>query len=408
MANKPRTRQFDDDEIEEALLIEGAKAEDITGITDDTEAIEKDILAEVGAADRTVEYYINVHRVPRDGKLPPKLFTCSPDEFKGVADRVLEHYGTGTYEARVYKNKGLWRRIAFAVEAPRATPHIQAPSANDSALVTMVRQQGEALQALLAQVAAAKAPQSTGLNIGGVAALLTATAPIVTALLGARAPASGGGDQLGLLTKMMEFAREMNSDGKEKGAFDIISDLLNSPLIAQMANQPPAVNGGPLPNAPVPQPVPVVRPMQMQPQQPPQPVQQTQAPLAATPEMKALQEQLAFLVTRAERNSDISLYADVIEDAMSPTDLQMFLAQSDPVLVLSTIWPPVAQHRAWFTQVIGLLTESREAVDVAAHVPTGQPANVDPANDPQRQSGGANDTRYDGDASETGEGDPIN
>lgn len=336
--------------------------------TDETAAEKQttdDIAAELGVSDNIADFDLKVYRTPPTGKTLVWLFDVSGVTVTGLAQRLRDEYGNGNYQIWLFKNSKLKRRIPLSVEVPRAAPAAQATAA-DSALMASVQQQGQALTTVLQTLAELKAsppvvaPASpfAGMDLP---AIITAVAGAATAFKALMPPPPPVQNPMELFLGALEFARDMQEGGKEKGISGMISDVLQSPLLERVLQNAQATQGQPqqpqqpqrlAPPAPPPQ----------QPRQPAAPPQPQQPPATPSPDDTA-QQFIAYvqaLTIRASKNGDPVLAADMIEEDIPANELAMLLGMPDPVAALAQYVPAVANYRPWFEEVFSALTEESD------------------------------------------------
>lgn len=72
-----------------------------------------------------------------------------------------------------------------------------------------------------------------------------------------------------------------------------------------------------------------------------------------------LTQYLALLCNKAAEEADPSLYADLVLDNLDPEILDGLLQRKPtPVDGLIADYPPVAEHRAWFEQLVQIIQEA--------------------------------------------------
>lgn len=336
---------------ENVVEIEG-EFDDVSGIADDNEREEDEIAAELGTPNNLIEHKIKVYRVKGDGKRLAWLFDLDGRVISGLAEKLRDEFGTGLYEARIFKNGKLSGRKQIEVELPKHAPQMPTDH-NGNALTALVQKQGELLSAALAQLAELKrAPAIIAPPTPNPMTMFEQMGTMMEVMRKMMGPPQPAADPLAMLSNVMALVRDANSEGKEKGMFDIIDSALNSDLLktfVQTAQQQ-------APQAQPPQQAPRLAAPQNQP--PP-----NAAPPVATPvdpNAQAFAAFLATLVLKAKKNSDPVLWADVVEDTLDPAMLEQLLAQPDPIALLAQYNPEVATHRDWFAQVIEALTGEGE------------------------------------------------
>ncbi len=359
-----RTRQITDQSADDTPAIDAAY-DDVSGLVDAQEKMENDINAEIGTPDNDVRWQIKVYRVEPNGKELTYLFQIVGESIEGLSDRLRDQYGSGKYMVRVYKNSKLHKAPVMKVEAAKNAPAPQINPQGD-ALVALVQQLGASQQALLQQVASLKAtPPAAPMDAIGMFTGMAAMMEAMRKFMPAPAPAES---PMKLITEVIGMAKELSDTGREKGMFDIVSDALNSPLFAR------AVESAQQPQAPQ------IQQRPPRPQIPAAPAG-TQPPAAPAPAAPAQNEDeakfsalLEMLITRAASNSDVALYADLLEDMIDRPTLDGLLGLPDPVGTLIQYNPKVATYRVWFVSLIEALTDGGDE----AQIP-GAPDHVEPA-----------------------------
>lgn len=337
-------------------VLDGDFTEHDTHVEDDQDAVEREILAEAGASENQVQYEIRVFRIPDSGNTYPSLFTIPGENVAGIRDRLAEEYGTGHYELRVYKNKTLYRRLRIKIELPRTKPQPVANAAGD-ALTTLVAQQGRMMETMsqqLAEMRRAPPPpaQSMAAAMGEMAALMTAMQGFLPKPAAQQNP-------LEMLSSVITLVKDVNNDGREKGMMEMVSDFLQSDIMKTVVTN----------MTPQQQPAQPQRQLAPPPTATPQPANRA-APAPAPAPTPAAEPQdanaqaffqlLGILVSAAAKNSDPILYADFIEDNVSPDMLAQLLGFPDPVAMLAQYDPRITTHSVWFGQVIEALTDTGE------------------------------------------------
>ena len=386
MAGRQRQIAHQDDEPETL----DADFRDVSAALDEQERIENEINAEINAATGDVRHKVKVYQIDPKGNDMDFLFDLMGESTEGLAERLRDEYGTGKYLARVYRDDGdgkgfiMRRTRAFRVKAPKqAVVAAPPPDHGGSALVAAVSQQGQILQALVAQLSQMKAVPSQQMDFNGIAALITAVGSLQPKTQQSENP-------LKMITEVLSIAREIGDSGREKGMFDILGDVLQSPLFAKAVEgaqqQQPQIQRQQRPQIPSPQNQPatgsVKTSMEASPSNP------SPAPSQNEDEQKFAQL-LALLITRAMNNSDPYLYADFVEDMVGKEAIKGLLLLPDPVGALASYNPTVTTYRGWFVSLVEALTDQGEEEQEDSRAPdlpspaqdaTGRdPAPVDPA-----------------------------
>lgn len=326
-----------------------------TPLIEDGESIEQDILSEMNASEADVKFFVRVNRVlgsAREGAKEPFLFEGdAATTLSGIHVRLLDDYGSGTYRVRILKNNRLWKRFDITVEKAAVRAEVsRAPdmSGGLEALARALSENAVRQNALLERLLNERnAPQislpTAAPNImemftqfSTVFANMRQTTPDATSLIEVF--------KLGL-----ETSKEHGSERGEKGIFDLVSDAL--PLLTEIisqrgANQPPIPQPSQVPVPSRPQ----LAAVNTNPN--PRPANVENEPLAK------VRFWLKFLVEHAQKDSDPSLYADILIDNLPEAYLPQFLV---PGIFeqLKTVAPEISPYKEWFEKV---LAEMREAV----------------------------------------------
>lgn len=346
-------------------LLEDARDVDFDDVTDEADEMEKlenSIRSELGSS-KDVRIKIKVHRKPATGSLYPLLFEVAGENVEEIIARVRDQYGTGVYEARVWKDFGDGKgfkqreRIPFSIELPK-NPPAPAIDHGGSALIHAVTQQGEVLQALVAKLLTQPPPAPPpAQNFAEMFAGMATMAEAMRKFMGPPPAAAAPVNPLEMLSSVVALVKDANNEGREKGIMDLVGDFLNSDVMKTVVQ-----NFTPQPAQPVAQPQrALVAPVPGTAQQPQPPAANAPPvdPVAAAQE-KAFREFLGTLVLRAKKNSDPGLWADVIADTIEPAMLDQLLSLPDPVAFLTQYNQEIATYRDWFASVITLLTADDE------------------------------------------------
>lgn len=334
--------------------------DDVTGVVNDNQTAEDAINAELGSPDNGVEFNIKVYRVPENGgKTLAWLFDQRGETVAGLSTKLRDEYGSGTYVARVYRNSKLHRVLQLAVELPKNRPSpIQATPA-DSAMATLIQQQGALMQNMAAQLAEIRRAPVAPVAAIDPLAMFAQMGAMAKAMREFSGPAPAAVNPLEMISSVVALVKGLENEGREKGVIDLVSDALNSDLFKgviqgmqpqQQPQQPQRALPAPqAPNAPN-------VGVKVQPAAPPV----AEAPATQDDNAKAFNDLLTLLVGKAAKNADPILYADFIEDSIAPELLEQLLALPDPVGTLAQYNPAIATYRAWFVSVIEALTSEGE------------------------------------------------
>lgn len=385
MSRRLPTTQNDDEIIDVTPeTIDGLQAEDISKLRGDTDALENDIAVEMGESENDVSYKVTVFRIPDTGKDFIYLFQIPGENVTGIRERLLQQYGAGHYSIQVYKilpRKGarMHRKFSLRIETPQI--QVSAPVASDnSGLAAIVAKQSEMLQ-LIAQ----RLSQPTPAPATDPVAQFQAMASMAKAMrdfMGGPATASPPVDPFAMMRSVIDLVKDANNEGREKSIMDQVTDVLNSEAVKVIVQQmqhaqtaPPALAAPQIQQPQIPQP---------RPQPQPAPAARPAAPAGIAPDVaQEWERKLGYLVTRAEKGSDVVTYAEWTWDNLDPQWLGALLDMPDPINMLAMYNPAVGNHRDWFGKVFETLYEMREearelAAENAAEKTglTGAPASV--------------------------------
>ncbi len=313
--------------------------------------------------------------------------------------RLRDQFGTGRYRVRILMNKRLWKRFDIAVEKGMTqTPITTAiqPQSELGAVLTAFGKQQEQIITLLSR------PQTPIVSAtpSDPVAMFRAMVEMFKEMRPAAPPAPVSADipaekAMDLIMKGVNLAQSLEGGGREKGMMDLLSDAINSPVVAKLLDNVASVQPGV--RLPPPQPrrqAPVAPAQEPAKDTPPAP-EPTQEQIAAE-QMKRTQGIILWLLDKANHGSSFETYAEWAFDNLSPPLIQGLLAESDPVASMTTFVPQIASQKQWFTQLIDELRQLVNSASDAAHINSpdvsGRFASPIDANaNPERDSGGASD-----------------
>lgn len=352
-----------------------AEFDDVTERVKDEEATLDEMLAEFGSTADDVVLSFKIYKVRANSKLTDFCFEGTKDDFP-IVPRVQRECGGGTYVAFIYKTINgkttLWKKPSFGVLELRHPVQIALPSAdpNFSKLLELLERQSE-------QRAAQKPMSVVEIATAG-AAIISALAPVFQLLRG-----NGGNslsDQLDTLAKLKDLTTEAPAQDDSWGG------MLRTALPAFLEASANARATPPARQLPSPE----------NPQAPtPEQIQHAQ--------MRQLQQNLRYMITRAQKNSPPELYADFLEDNLPAEYLQM-LTQPGAYEFLVTIEPAIATYKPWFDALLQTLAAGPmdDEGDAPADengapevVPQRSASIISPGYDATRFSGGASDPESD-------------
>jgi len=349
------------DENDETIDITPDQIEDVTDLQKDTDEELSAILSDFDATDRNVRWQVKVYEIEDKTGKEKKLFDCLPSDFP-ITERLINDYGTGNYGARVYKNGKLIRRLNLAVREPRRKEGIPSVQSGDPALLEAIKANNAMMAQLVQRITQSPvaAPVISQSQINWNDILKIAIPVVLPRFLSP--PQSNGMDLKGF-AELLSIVRDANDEGREKGFMDVISDVLRSPLLENIARanqgQPqvpqipgPAQNRPANPQGALPGQAP---PAGQSPQNSAVPPQQAHNPNPLEPSLKFL---LDSLVSGARKNVDPVSYADVIEASVPSEFITGFLVQPGAFDQLSAVYPDIRPYAGWFISLVEVLTNN--------------------------------------------------
>lgn len=330
-----------------------ARASDVTpadefeageGITGDDAAEQEQAIQDEFGGDDAGEVTIRIFRrnKERSGQMP-YLFTCSPADFP-IMDRIRDNFGSGAYQARVYKGGRIRKLLNYEIEIAAKGAAPAAPAQDLAGVISAALERSAAtttalLEKVLAGGASAAPSRADALKeVKEMLALMREMAP---------APAAAGltpQEAIGLITQGVKLATDLGGGERgPTGLMDIVSKLLDSPLITKLLESTPNI-----PALTAPQPMPAAPATGGQ-------GETTPAPAAAEAQQHAaaqLVQYVGFLVQKAASDGDIVLYADFVMDNVPREILAPLVDGPDAMATLKGINPQVGQYEPWFQLLI--------------------------------------------------------
>jgi len=311
-------------------------------------------LAELGSDPDEVHVKIGVYKsLPGKGKVA-WLFDTLPDEMPDIKLRIRNQYGSGDYEFRIYKNGRIFKRCRFCVEVPtRPEPTTQPQNSELSSILHMMleqqNKQAEEFKALI-----------VGLNNKPQVSMVDNLGPMIGLMLQAKQlfsqPPQNNGNQIDMLLKGVELAKEIGGGGGESSMLDVVRDLLKSPILGEAIKLGASSQQGPQ------------RPRQ-EPQHPRQspPATMLTAPSQPTPAHTPKQEdppvlnisqyliraQIDMLINAAKRGDPPDLVAQQVLDNAPDSVLENYIFVDNAIERLAEIHQGILPHRNWFENVQG-------------------------------------------------------
>jgi len=359
------THQVEDEgEGDDAEVIEET-AEDLTPVREQEADEIATVLEELGAQVNESETKVRIYRRGEGaGGSRAYIIERPVSKLGGILDELRRIAGPGKYQGYVYARKKLKKVLNWEI-GELLNPETASAATPEGAVAAMFAQHSAILRDLVGQIATLKqAPPAPVPAAAGLADTLALVREVMAMIpRPAPAPAAGIDGQMNLLTGVIGLAKELANEGKEKSWIDALSDF--APMLQDMMRQrtaPAAVPGAPQPPAltpGAPGPAPIASPA---------PREQVNPAPAAAPidhgfDENMLQQQIAFLLTGAQANTDPQSYADVIQTLVPAPMLSALMSLDDPVLELVRRNPNVEPYRAWFEDLVDCLTADDSSDD---------------------------------------------
>jgi hypothetical protein len=317
------------------------------------------IVAAFGSSDSVDRWEIRVYRVfgnNRERFGESYLFTISPDELP-IYDRLRDVHGSGRYRGRAYKNGVLENSFEIDIEAvnepprnvpaPAETPAISKPGEALTLLQALEQsnmRMMEFFERRLAQLAPPQPPPDPMAAMTQLATLMTTMKSLMP-----EPPAQN----LDILLKGMELAKDFGGGGGDTGFLDIVKELVRSPLVENALTNAAASRGLVQPSA-----VPAIAPPAVRPILPANatPVMPTSGPNHQAMGQNDVNEfvaaQLNTLVMLAGARSDPALIAETVYDNLPDATLDYIVSSENIIAELAAIDPRVNQHVVWFQHLL--------------------------------------------------------
>jgi len=336
-----------------------ADFDDVSGITGDVQDELDSILSSMDADANDVTFKISVSRDAEGNSVGAHLFDCGPREFENIRQRLIENYGSGRYQARIYRNKKLFRRKIIEVEAPKNAVPISIPQQSQiGEIANLISRQNEQLANIMQRGAPSAAPSDP---IAMMTAMMGAMVQMKEFLTPAQ-PANAGSSIKDFM-EMLAFAKEIVADGGGGGrsAFDLAAEFLKSPIAGELAEQFKAQRATPIAGTPPVAQLPAANAAMLTHSRP----IPAQAP-AATPQalpmpeilasfdqatLAQMKQQVDFWVSRAAKDSDPGLYAELLLDTLPTEFAAFFINRSDLMEAVAFLNPAASQYPQWFAEL---------------------------------------------------------
>lgn len=367
-----------------------------------------DILNELNSAPEDTNWKFTVCRINTDangvaihGATEPQLLEGDASIMEGLPGRLRDEFGTGRYRIRVLQNKRLWKRFDIAVERAVKPANPAQPQSEMATVLAAMGKQNEQIISLLSRpqtFAPMAAPVTDPVAMFKVMFDMFKEfkpQPVAQQVV---APILAPEKAIELILQGVKLREEVGGDTREKGMMDIISDLLNSPIVTEIAKnmsgtQPP-LKLPPLRRRAAGTPAPAQVNSKVTPPIPPAPQEQP-----ANSQVAEFRKIILYLLARAQSGSSFETYAEWAFDSLPPPMIDSFLAQPQLVDIMQGIVPEIAPHREWFVKVVDelrLLVNDANAAqapmtDVPGHSPSAFYSHVNAGG----ESGGTGDAEDD-------------
>lgn len=336
-----------EDDTEDLDLKENAKKE------------ERAFLDEFELNDDVHEYYARIYRVV-DGR-QVYIEQVGPEAFP-ILDRLRKVHKGGKFRAMIFKDKRIFKNKTYDIEPLK--DEIPAPQNSQIAdLAALLAKNNEQMAAII-QGQPPNTPQQSSTD------QFTA---IITALATAKElftpPEPKKDNTIEMLLKGIEIAKESANPNSERNLYDVIGDVIKSPIgerigdalqaqqktqlqIPSVYNQAPPQNNAP----------------QMPPQQKVNPPTNNLPPILqnlSEEQIEQLRQQILYLEGRALHNSEPELYADLLLDQFPHEYLTYLVTGDNAMQILSYFAPtaPIHWFQQLFTSVAEGLTDSPQTGD---------------------------------------------
>lgn len=334
------------------------ESEDITDQQNIVDNQLNDIFSEFGGHPDEVRIKISVLRIIPNRADFETCFQCTPNELP-ITDRIIEEYGPGRYEIRVYMNGKVKRILKFNVAERLKKPlsYSKPQEGGDlkdllGAMMENQRQMFEQMQSIMKppQVAPVDPMQSMFQQLQMM--------KMMKEIMGDSSPAN----QMGLhdvVSLAKEFA-ELGGGGTEKGSADVLYKMVETafPLLIEGAKNSPQNKAPHFPGMAGAPSVPMNFPLQPGAMRPPaMPGAPTIGPQPKQGENPAMflravvARKLPELIDKAKNNKSPELYAEVVLDSVPDAFFQQycgFVAKENALDMLIEINPEVAVYKEWF------------------------------------------------------------
>lgn len=434
------TRKITDQSEEDETVID-VGYEDATGLKDDQDEMEAQILAQFDADEENVEWTVSIYEVGTKGEKDGWLFDCSMGDIIGVRQKLLDIYGTGLYRARIRRGNRLARFLTYRIVAPRIGPQaVGLESPNPLAIA--VKDQGRLLENLvdrLGQIPPTPVQDNPLQMIDVMGRMMETMGRFMPQPVAPVNPTIDPMQMFELIFRGMEMGKE--NSGGDSNVIDLIRDVLKGVDLGSILSPPQIAAPGQRISGPqiplvAPENVPVITPTRpgqvptaknVAPEAIPDPAQEID------PVVSGIVSHLAQFIPHAQRGADPALYADVILDNAPRDAIKHVVSYPDIEAIFQASNPAIAENWDWFDMLLnelrdalsetnltpapeddtgdrsgeeiqGQIIEADQATDVPK--PNEQPTPSGSNGDPERQGRHKGDVAGNGDADKGGKEKP--
>jgi|SRR5215469_3191762 len=360
----------------ETKAVDQVRDDDRTGRLDEEIAT---ILSTFNATEGDVAWNVSVSRIVGANKLgfkEPWLFDMGVEELPTLKTVLRDKYNGGAFRARVYKSEGgkagLAAQFSLDIEPPLSKPVASSDSpAPSSTLETMFASIMDRQEKMLGKILERVSVPATPAPASG----LSAVKEIVEIMTSVKAlqPSTDSSGGLAMFREGLSAARELakvagagGGEGGEGGIMGLLGKLIDSPLLERVISAVPVMPAGPS-HTPAPTMAPNGRPAALP------HIAPGAAPAGPLDQLRPL---VGYLIEKAQRGADPTLYADWLADNLTPEAGELLSQAPDLMVALATAFPEIEAHRPWFQVLVQALLTPEGDVE-PSELPggdTGRPA----------------------------------
>ena len=328
--------------IDAPLLSEDDKEE--LDLQEDAKKEEREFLDEFDLNDDVHEYYARIYRVLGGKQI--YIEQVGPEAFP-ILDRLRKVHKGGKFRAILFKDKKIFKNKTYDIE-PLSDEIAPVQNSQISDVASLLKTHTEQMAAMMQGAIPNSEPRDP---IEQMTALMTA--------LGAAkeffAPAKEKDNTIEMLLKGIEIARETANPSGERNLYDVIGDVLKSPIAEKIGTALEAQNNATLKipaqatiserkapaineNTQYAEPLPEILK-----HFPPEQIEQ-------------FRQHILYLENRALNNSDPDLYADLLIDQFAPEYVQFFIMNNQIEEIIRYFAPNAPMP--WFQQLIFSIREA--------------------------------------------------